>query len=60
MRRVWRRFAAGEMLGAIVQFRGQTPLNQAADLKKFEVRIMSTTPETIDNVNEMARLRAIF
>lgn len=35
-------------LGVIAQFGGQTPLNLAADLKKNGVKILGTTPETID------------
>ncbi|MFT3983501.1 MAG: carbamoyl-phosphate synthase large subunit [Lachnospiraceae bacterium] len=35
-------------IGVIAQFGGQTPLNLAADLKKNGVKILGTTPETID------------
>ncbi|MBE6853627.1 MAG: carbamoyl-phosphate synthase large subunit [Ruminococcus sp.] len=35
-------------VGVIAQFGGQTPLNLAADLKKYGVKILGTTPETID------------
>lgn len=35
-------------IGVIAQFGGQTPLNLAADLKKYGVNILGTTPETID------------
>ncbi len=35
-------------LGVIAQFGGQTPLNLAAELKKYGVNILGTTPETID------------
>jgi carbamoyl-phosphate synthase large subunit len=34
--------------GVIVQFGGQTPLNIAAELKAAGVKILGTTPETID------------
>ncbi|MFR5712441.1 MAG: carbamoyl-phosphate synthase large subunit, partial [Clostridium sp.] len=43
-------------LGVIAQFGGQTPLNLAADLKKYGVNILGTTPETID----MAEDRDLF
>lgn len=43
-------------LGVIAQFGGQTPLNLAADLKKYGVTILGTTPETID----MAEDRDLF
>ncbi len=35
-------------LGVIIQFGGQTPLNIADELKKAGVKILGTTPETID------------
>lgn len=35
-------------IGVIAQFGGQTPLNLAADLKKYGVNILGTTPETIN------------
>ncbi len=35
-------------LGVIIQFGGQTPLNIAGELEKAGVRILGTTPETID------------
>jgi len=43
-------------IGVIAQFGGQTPLNLAADLKKYGVNILGTTPETID----MAEDRDLF
>ena len=43
-------------VGVIAQFGGQTPLNLAADLKKYGVTILGTTPETID----MAEDRDLF
>lgn len=43
-------------VGVIAQFGGQTPLNLAADLKKYGVNILGTTPETID----MAEDRDLF
>ncbi|MCF0142813.1 MAG: carbamoyl-phosphate synthase large subunit, partial [Parasporobacterium sp.] len=43
-------------LGVIAQFGGQTPLNLAADLKKYGVNILGTSPETID----MAEDRDLF
>ena len=35
-------------LGVIIQFGGQTPLNIADELSKAGVRILGTTPETVD------------
>ncbi len=43
-------------LGVIIQFGGQTPLNIAGELAKAGVRILGTTPETID----MAEDRDLF
>ena len=43
-------------VGVIAQFGGQTPLNLAADLKKYGVNILGTSPETID----MAEDRDLF
>ena len=43
-------------VGVIAQFGGQTPLNLAAQLKKNGVKILGTTPETID----MAEDRDLF
>ena len=42
--------------GVVVQFGGQTPLNLAADLAKEGVKIIGTSPETID----MAEDRDLF
>jgi carbamoyl-phosphate synthase large subunit len=40
--------SAGELMGLIVQFGGQTPLKLAASLNKEKVPILGTTPESID------------
>jgi carbamoyl-phosphate synthase large subunit len=40
--------SAGELMGLIVQFGGQTPLKLAAALNKEKVPILGTTPESID------------
>jgi len=41
--------------GVIVQFGGQTPLNIAADLAKAGVKIIGTSPETIDLAEDRDR-----
>ena len=41
-------------VGVIAQFGGQTPLNLAADLKKNGVKILGTTPETIDMAEDIS------
>ena len=45
-------------VGVIAQFGGQTPLNLAADLKKYGVNILGTTPETIDMAEDRDLFRA--
>ena len=46
--------------GVIVQFGGQTPLNIADELAKAGVRILGTTPETIDLAEDRDRFRKIM
>ncbi|MFC1509257.1 carbamoyl-phosphate synthase large subunit [Candidatus Omnitrophota bacterium] len=46
--------------GAICQFGGQTPLNIAAQLEKAGVKIIGTTPETIDLAEDRDRFRAMM
>ncbi len=43
--------------GVIVQFGGQTPLNIAAELYKSGVKILGTSPETIDLAEDRGRFR---
>ena len=47
-------------LGVIVQFGGQTPLNIAGELAKAGVKILGTTPETIDLAEDRDRFRRIM
>ncbi|TEB16380.1 Carbamoyl-phosphate synthase large chain [Pelotomaculum sp. FP] len=49
-----------EPLGVIVQFGGQTPLNIAGELAKAGVKILGTTPETIDLAEDRDRFRQIM
>jgi len=46
--------------GVIVQFGGQTPLNIAGQLEKAGVRIIGTSPETIDLAEDRDRFREIM
>jgi carbamoyl-phosphate synthase large subunit len=46
--------------GVIVQFGGQTPLNLAAELAAAGVKILGTTPETIDLAEDRDRFRQIM
>jgi len=43
--------------GVIVQFGGQTPLNIAGELHRYGVKILGTTPETIDLAEDRGRFR---
>lgn len=47
-------------LGVIIQFGGQTPLNIASELAKAGVRILGTTPETIDLAEDRDRFRQMM
>jgi carbamoyl-phosphate synthase large subunit len=46
--------------GVIVQFGGQTPLNIAAELTKAGVKIIGTSPETIDLAEDRDRFRKMM
>jgi len=46
--------------GAIVQFGGQTPLNLAKDLEQAGVKILGTSPETIDLAEDRDRFRTVM
>ena len=46
--------------GVIVQFGGQTPLNIARQLEDAGVRIIGTSPETIDLAEDRDRFRAMM
>jgi carbamoyl-phosphate synthase large subunit len=46
--------------GIIVQFGGQTPLNIAGDLAEAGVRIIGTSPETIDLAEDRDRFRMMM
>ncbi|MBR3577034.1 MAG: carbamoyl-phosphate synthase large subunit, partial [Clostridia bacterium] len=47
-------------IGVIAQFGGQTPLNIAAELEKYGVRILGTSPETIDLAEDRDRFNSIM
>ena len=46
--------------GIIVQFGGQTPLNIATELEEMGVKILGTSPETIDLAEDRDRFRLIM
>ena len=46
--------------GIVVQFGGQTPLNIARELHEAGVRILGTTPETIDLAEDRDRFRHVM
>jgi carbamoyl-phosphate synthase large subunit len=47
-------------VGVIVQFGGQTPLNLAKDLEKNGVKILGTSPESIDLAEDRERFKAVL
>jgi len=46
--------------GVVVQFGGQTPLTIATELEKLGVKILGTSPETIDLAEDRDRFRLIM
>ena len=46
--------------GVVVQFGGQTPLNLAAQLAAAGVKIIGTSPETIDEAEDRERFKALM
>ena len=46
--------------GVVVQFGGQTPLNIARELHEAGVKILGTTPETIDLAEDRDRFRQVM
>jgi carbamoyl-phosphate synthase large subunit len=46
--------------GVIIQFGGQTPLNIANELHECGVKILGTTPETIDLAEDRGRFRDVM
>jgi carbamoyl-phosphate synthase large subunit len=52
--------AGNEILGAIVQFGGQTPLNIATELKKRGLPILGTQPEQIDLAEDRDQFGSIL
>ncbi len=46
--------------GVVVQFGGQTPLNLAAELAAAGVKIIGTSPETIDEAEDRERFKALM
>jgi carbamoyl-phosphate synthase large subunit len=46
--------------GVIVQFGGQTPLNLAVPLEKAGVRILGTTPDSIDRAEDRERFKDLI
>src|SRR5882757_2937004 len=55
-----RETASGADVGMIVQFGGQTPLNLALPLKKAGVKILGTSPESIDLAEDRKQFGALL
>jgi carbamoyl-phosphate synthase large subunit len=51
---------AGEILGVIVQFGGQTPLNLARTLEAARIPILGTTPDAIDLAEDRERFQELI
>ncbi|TSA00107.1 MAG: carbamoyl-phosphate synthase large subunit [Nitrospiraceae bacterium] len=51
---------AGELLGVVVQFGGQTPLKLALPLEKAGVPILGTSPDAIDRAEDRERFKALL
>jgi len=49
----------GELVGVIVQFGGQTPLNLARSLEKAGIPILGTSPDAIDLAEDRERFAAL-
>ena len=47
-------------LGVIAQFGGQTPLNLSADLEKYGVKVLGTSPAVIDMAEDRDLFRAMM
>src|SRR5262249_43437340 len=52
--------ASGSEVGVIVQFGGQTPLNLAMPLKQSGVKIIGTSPESIDLAEDRKRFNKLL
>ncbi|HET6621618.1 MAG TPA: carbamoyl-phosphate synthase large subunit, partial [Dongiaceae bacterium] len=50
----------GTLLGAIVQFGGQTPLKLAAALEQAEIPILGTSPDAIDLAEDRERFQQLL
>jgi len=53
-------YAKEKPMGVICQFGGQTPLNIARELEEAGVKILGTTPETIDLAEDRDRFRKMM
>ncbi|MBS0284950.1 MAG: carbamoyl-phosphate synthase large subunit, partial [Proteobacteria bacterium] len=51
--------STGELVGVIVQFGGQTPLNLARALEKAGIPILGTSPDAIDLAEDRERFAAL-
>jgi carbamoyl-phosphate synthase large subunit len=52
--------AAGELLGVVVQYGGQTPLKLARELEAEGVPILGTAPDAIDLAEDRERFKALL
>ncbi|HTT80456.1 MAG TPA: carbamoyl-phosphate synthase large subunit, partial [Stellaceae bacterium] len=52
--------AKGRLLGVIVQFGGQTPLNLARSLERAQIPILGTSPDAIDLAEDRKRFQLLL
>ncbi len=57
---IHRESQAGEMLGVILQFGGQTPLKLAHDLEQAGIKVLGTSPEAIDLAEDRERFQKLI
>ncbi len=57
---IHRESEAGEMLGVILQFGGQTPLKLAHDLEQAGVPVLGTSPDAIDLAENRERFQQLI
>ena len=57
---VFKEREAGELLGVLLQFGGQTPLKLAHSLKKAGIKVLGTSPENIDRAEDRKRFQNLL
>ena len=50
----------GNLLGAIIQFGGQTPINIAKEIEKENIKILGTSTNAIDLAEDRENFKKLF